>query len=244
MNDEKIDIRKFTLDKLRQQARIRNLRPRTRASQDFFRDLISNIDRRRARTRMDADPSLRTRGGPVPGELMYFRYEALTYPKQTPFYDEFPLTLIIANWVDDKTGHQYFDGVNFHYLPIEARYSLMQRLLQAKIDDAGYGMKTVKENGKNVRKRVYIGYGVEEGNKRGYTKDTKVALTLASLQNSPELMAFQGAYRKYRIDGLRSEMRAVDVRYMDIAINLPLAKWVGPATDATAWKYARDRAKR
>ena len=224
MDEEKIDIRKFTLEKLRQQARLKKLRPRTRDSQNFFRDLISNIDRRRARTRMDADPSLRSRSGPVPGELMYYKYEALTYPKQTPFYDEYPLTLIIATWTDTKNGVQYFDGINFHYLPIEERYRLMQILLKAKINDnPGYG----------------VGYGVEKGGKRGYTKNTKVALTLATLQGSSELQAFQGAYKKYRVDQLRSEMRAVEVKYMDIAINLPLAKWVGPATDTTAFNYAR-----
>ena len=56
-----------------------------------------------------------------PGSMNFFGYDPLT--KETlPYYDKFPLVLVIS------VGRRTFSGIAFHYLPIPLRVKLFERI--------------------------------------------------------------------------------------------------------------------
>jgi hypothetical protein len=56
-----------------------------------------------------------------PGSMNFFGYDPLT--KETlPYYDRFPLVLVIS------IGRRTFSGIAFHYLPIPLRVKLFERI--------------------------------------------------------------------------------------------------------------------
>lgn len=73
------------------------------------------------------DPT-RTTGGAYAGKMYFFYYD----PKlkvQLPYYDKFPLVLPIEMYSDG------FLGINFHYLPINLRVVLLDKLYDLTNND-------------------------------------------------------------------------------------------------------------
>lgn len=136
-----IDEKNSVIYKLRQQARSIGLRPRTKDAVDFFLKTV-----RRLRTPIRKSPgfakdtSLIPRSNIRPGMFMYYEYDPVT--ERLPYWDKFPLTLIIAVW--QENGKVYFDGLNFHYLPPFMRFALMIRLLEFKSNNPN--LKNTKVN--------------------------------------------------------------------------------------------------
>lgn len=66
---------------------------------------------------------------PLLGQLYLFEYKAKTYPAKLPYYDRYPLALILSRTPNG------FIGLNFHYLPPRARALLFQELLKLEKTD-------------------------------------------------------------------------------------------------------------
>lgn len=97
--------------------------PRTKQSQAWFRRKLgalksTNIDRR---VLINKDPLIKENAGIVGSMYMYF-YDPKT--KATlPYYDKFPLTIIVG----PAPGGFY--GLNLHYLPLPLRAKFLDELL-------------------------------------------------------------------------------------------------------------------
>ena len=100
-------------DKIKQQAGDRDL------SLNWYKTKIRDLSNRISASRLMRDGKVRR--APRFNRLHFFRYD----PKlkaTLPYYDMFPLVMPI------QTAPGGFLGINFHYLPIPARMSLLEAL--------------------------------------------------------------------------------------------------------------------
>lgn len=100
------------------QAEVKNLKRISR--QEFFRP--QGIG--------EPKPKLFTR--PTPGKIYFFNYDP-KWKKDLPFYDRWPLVLVL-----ETRGRRGFLGMNFHYLPPGFRADLFKRLLPT-VSDKEFG---------------------------------------------------------------------------------------------------------
>jgi len=106
-------------DILLQGVRSGQVPARTRAARTWYREKAKETTSA-TQTKLISDKErLRTRL--LPGTMVFFTYDPKTKAK-LPFYDRFPLTVII-----DVTSDG-FTGLNLHYLPYVQRAKLMDAL--------------------------------------------------------------------------------------------------------------------
>ena len=91
---------------------------RTKKAREWYRDKAKSTRVTQGKLLSDAE---RMRSRVLPGTMMMFVYDAKT-KKKLPYYDRFPLTII----VDTAPGG--FVGLNLHYLPLAQRAKLMDAL--------------------------------------------------------------------------------------------------------------------
>ena len=96
-------------------------RPR---STDWFRDKIKEFGQPKA---MDLIRDGKQRRSPFFGRLNMFFYDPKLKAK-LPYYDTFPLVLPLEGYSDG------FLGINFHYLPINLRIRLLDRIVDFSTD--------------------------------------------------------------------------------------------------------------
>jgi len=99
------------------------------------------------------------------GELFFFKYSP-KYADVLPYYDEFPLVLILDEYTEK--GHKGFLGLNLHYLPVKARAVFMDQLLQKGVFETSTGPE--KHGGRynmagDIRK-IQISYEILKSVKR------------------------------------------------------------------------------
>lgn len=195
------------LYKLRQQGDNANLRPRTQDAVNFF---IKQIKRLRTNQRKSPgfanDNELISINKIQSGMLVYFGYEAETPYPQLPYYDKYPLTLIINRWVDENNGTAYFDGINLHYVPLGIRFKFMEKIIKQ------YGYWNM-DNNVNKFSNFNNYYAIRD------------------LLHS---MGFGFAYKKYLLNNVTTQFSQVPFKYIDVALSLPLSQWSG-ASDASVW---------
>jgi hypothetical protein len=110
------------------QAQAANIPLQTKRSREWFRKeaaKLSSVNRRQLMREYD------TKGQHVVGSMAMFYYDPKT-KAQLPYYDKFPLTVIVG------PAEGGFYGLNLHYLPpvLRARFlgELMEVATQEKID--------------------------------------------------------------------------------------------------------------
>lgn len=84
----------------------------------------------------------------VTGGLYYFYYDPKT-KKDMPYYDRFPLVLVLERYKDG------FLGLNLHYLPVKYRIALLDKLMDYAILD-----------GNNDIMRMRVSYDILNASKR------------------------------------------------------------------------------
>jgi hypothetical protein len=88
----------------------------------WFREKIKNLSSTTIKETSTSD--LRYRGDlPLIGRMVYYQYRA-KYEKTLPYWDRFPLTIMI-----DETPTHYL-GLNLHYLPPSLRGVFLGRLME------------------------------------------------------------------------------------------------------------------
>ena len=93
-------------------------------STDWFRDKIKEFGHPKA---MDLIRDGKQRRSPFFGRLNMFFYDPKLKAK-LPYYDTFPLVLPLEGYSDG------FLGINFHYLPINLRIRLLDRIVDFSTD--------------------------------------------------------------------------------------------------------------
>ena len=83
-----------------------------------LRDQIAND------AKTDSSPAAKTM---LPGSLYMFNYSAL-HKKTLPYWDAFPLIFPFEINIQTPNNGKAFMGINLHYLPIDYRAKLMDRL--------------------------------------------------------------------------------------------------------------------
>lgn len=125
--------RKNIFTKLEQEAFRAGITPRTRQSIEWFRQKAATLQGVSRQRMLSSDP-LYTRGTPTIGHMVMFFYDP-KHKKTLPYYDRFPLSIII----DGAPGG--FLGLNLHYLPPVLRARLLDQLM-AMTSDKRYDDRT------------------------------------------------------------------------------------------------------
>jgi hypothetical protein len=118
---------------LEQEAFRAGITPRSKQSIRWFRNKLSTIKsvNRQAIMREDPITKMKANSGMVGSMFMYFYDPKLK--KTLPYYDRFPLTVIVG------PAEGGFYGINLHYLPMTLRAkfldSLMERTSNKKYDE-------------------------------------------------------------------------------------------------------------
>lgn len=106
------------------------LRDMTKQSRNWYMKAVKNINKEYD---IDRDKNvmvdfLQSRSAKkFTGKLYMYHYKAKT-EKTLPYYDRFPLTMIVDIYKDGWTG------INFHYLPLGVRFKLFEQLLTLSTD--------------------------------------------------------------------------------------------------------------
>lgn len=106
--------------KIQNQAEAEGIVPYTKKSKDWFFKRLRNI-KGVSQAKILRDDNLNTRKKPLIGRMFMYKYEA-KYADTLPYYDQFPLILM----VEPAPGG--FTGLNLHYLHPRARAVFFDRL--------------------------------------------------------------------------------------------------------------------
>lgn len=105
-------------DILLQGIRAGQIPARTKKAREWYRNVAQGTSATQKAVISDEE---RLRSKVLPGTMMFFIYDAKG-KKTLPYYDRFPLTVII------DTAPGGFIGLNMHYLPLAQRAKLMDAL--------------------------------------------------------------------------------------------------------------------
>ena len=109
-------------DKLEAEAYRKNLPKRSAEARDWFRKQLQGMKKINMH-QMLKDERLVKKQRPRTGDMFMYVYDA-KHRKTLPYYDRFPLTIM----VEKAPGGFY--GLNLHYLPLKHRAILLDRLSQ------------------------------------------------------------------------------------------------------------------
>ena len=103
------------------------LDPRTDASRKWFLDKVQQVAYRPNRSSVMKKEPMREQSRVLPG-MMYMFYYHPKHEKTLPYYDTFPLVILLDT---DRKG---MNGLNLHYLPLNLRQKLFYGLLNRTSD--------------------------------------------------------------------------------------------------------------
>ena len=110
-------------DKYEKEAFRSGIAPRTAESRKWFMDKLKNIKDFNRRSILK-DPNLKKMNRPRIGSMYMFFYDP-KLRKTLPYYDNFPLVVMVA------PADGGFYGINLHYVPPVLRAKLLDSLLMA-----------------------------------------------------------------------------------------------------------------
>ena len=123
----------------------KGITPRTAESRAWFQKQAGYLGRINNNALLK-EPALKTESDQIPGGMFMYFYDPKT--KDTlPYYDKFPLTIIIG----PAAGG--FTGLNLHYLPMQLRAKLLDALLDVS-SDKKYDDKTKFNLSYNMLKKA------------------------------------------------------------------------------------------
>jgi hypothetical protein len=112
-----------------------NISPRSAASREWFLDKIKNISERDFdQNTLMKQPPLVSSGNPLSGKMYMFWYNPKG-KKTLPYYDAFPLIILL------DVGRDHMTGLNLHYLPIRLRQNLFYGMLN-KVSSTQFNSRT------------------------------------------------------------------------------------------------------
>ena len=142
------------------------------------------------------------------GKMYMYSYDP-KHKATLPYYDTCPLVVIV-----EPTSNG-FSGINFHYLPVQARAELLDRLVRKKMpwdQDMDQDEATLKAN-------------------------------WAMLKNFGRFPETRGSIKQYLSRHITGQMIEVDYKHWKTAVYLPVQDFVG-ATERTVYKNSMDTKRR
>ena len=113
-----------------------NISPRSADSRKWFLDKIRSISEKNIdQDNLMKQPPLVGTGNPLSGKMYMFWYDP-KMKKELPYYDAFPLVILL------DIGNDHMTGLNLHYLPIGLRqnlfYGLLNRVSSSKFNSSTF----------------------------------------------------------------------------------------------------------
>lgn len=127
---------------------------------------------------------------PVPGRMYIYKYEAVT-GEQLPYWDAFPIIFYIDKF--SKNGHNYWTGINLHYLPPPMRLKLLANL-----------------------------YDLANNDKFDATTRLKLTYDILMRLSKAKNLGADFAYKLYRNDGLKSSYLEIPSSSWPMTALLPI----------------------
>ena len=112
---------------LEREAFRNGITPRTKQSREWFKRRISSM-RSVNRNALMREEGVQTASQIKPGAMVMFFYDA-KHKKTLPYYDAFPLTVLV-----DKASDGFY-GLNLHYLPPALRAKFLDGLMDIASDN-------------------------------------------------------------------------------------------------------------
>jgi hypothetical protein len=106
-------------DKLESEAFRKGITARTKEANTWFQKKVTALGN--LSPSILSDDRLRAQGGAHPGDMIMYTYDP-KLKKTLPYYDTFPLTIVVG---PAKDG---FYGINLHYLPPKVRAIFLDKL--------------------------------------------------------------------------------------------------------------------
>lgn len=116
---------KSLFQKYQDKARKNSIAPMTKASREWFNDMLSSGQFKVSRSKLLRDPLIKIATTPIIGKMYMFRYDP-KHKKTLPYYDRFPL-IIFADLPQKGEG---FFGLNLHYLRPRERALFLSNLMK------------------------------------------------------------------------------------------------------------------
>jgi hypothetical protein len=116
--DNNVPASMSLLDKIKDDLAKNNLQDRTRQSRIWLMQNLKNLRVNQKKMLMDDKRYVRRI---IPGKMYFYCYDP-KLKEELPFWDKFPLTLVVRKYTDG------FLGLNLHYLPIKNRIILLNKL--------------------------------------------------------------------------------------------------------------------
>ena len=107
--------------KLHDEIALKGITRRTEEARDWFIEKARDL-RTLNRRKLLADPLLEQKTRPLPGRMYMYYYDP-KHKDELPYYDRFPLTMMVGPAQDG------FYGLNFHYIRPETRGILLDKLM-------------------------------------------------------------------------------------------------------------------
>ena len=133
------------------------------------------------------------------GRLYMFNYRNPIAKQSLPYYDMFPVVLVINH----RPSKNYFQGLNFHYLPPKYRAELLDELYRYMINDGAQGDNI----GTTIRARLSPRVNYEFMKKRR------------------SMMSFKPMWKRYRKDSVLGQFAYMPPIAWDAITMLPVQQF-------------------
>ena len=133
------------------------------------------------------------------GRLYMFNYRNPIAKNTLPYYDMFPVVLVINH----RPSKNYFQGLNFHYLPPKYRAEILDELYRYMINEGAEGDSISR----TIRARLSPRVDYEFMKKRR------------------SMMSFKPLWRRYNLDRVIGQYLYVPPKAWDAITMMPLARF-------------------
>ncbi len=133
------------------------------------------------------------------GRLYMFNYRNPIAKNTLPYYDMFPVVLVINH----RPSKNYFQGLNFHYLPPKYRAEILDELYRYMINEGAEGDSISR----TIRARLSPRVDYEFMKKRR------------------SMMSFKPLWRRYNLDRVIGQYLYVPPKAWDVITMMPLARF-------------------
>lgn len=189
------------------------IRSKSRGAMKWYIGRINSVS---GGSTIAADPKfaspVRSDHKPTIGSMFQYVYIA-KHKDKLPYWDAFPLVIPIEFYDDG------FLGINLHYLPIQMRAKMLDKLMSYE--------KTIKTGGNGTRRYMELSYGL-----------------LKSLKDIP---AFQHCLKRYLFTHVKSKVIRINSSYWETVAFLPTQQFQKQSESvvwADAKKYQKSRKRR
>lgn len=152
------------------------------------------------------------------GRLYMFNYRNPIAKQSLPYYDMYPVVLVINH----RPSKNYFQGLNFHYLPPKYRAELLDELYRYMINEGAQGDNI----GTTIRARL------------------SPRVNYQFMKKRRNLMSFKPLFKRYNLDSVIGQYLYVPPKAWDVITMMPLARFRKRGINSVYMDSLADRRRR